>query len=246
MDGEGGTGRGMNEANKGESAGTVTEQGGQRDGAAGNREAETQGPWERGVSGGLGTGLLEAGRGRGPEVWESGAGVTPVTFRGLPGTSGETPTVREMQTKTQTGPRPLCLVWVPTVSVGGPAREEACLPPGLWGDSNWGDHGGEACRALIGHPGTRGLEGRGPAWTAPFGSGRARVTAGVGPRGARKCLGREGWCPLWQLARPYLAGPTVRVSSRIPGREKVDLALLWAHLPRGQVTGAREAAGAQK
>lgn len=161
MDGEGGTGRGMNEANKGEGAGTVTEQGSQRDGAAGNREAETQRPWERGVSGGLGTGLLEAGRGRGPEVWESGAGVTPVTFRGLPGTSGETPTVREMQTKTQTGPRPLCLVWVPTVSVGGSAREEACLPPGLWGDSNWGDHGGEAWRALIGHPGTRGLEGRG-------------------------------------------------------------------------------------
>lgn len=85
--------------------------------------------------------------------------MTPVTFLGLPDTSGETSTVRGMQTTAQTAP--LCLMWVPTVTVGGPAREAPCFPRGLWDDFNWGEHGGEAWRPLIGHPGTRDLEGRG-------------------------------------------------------------------------------------
>lgn len=135
---------------------------------------------------------MEAGRGRGPGVWESGpgAGVAPVTFLGLPSTSGETSTLRGMQTTAQTGPRPLCLVWVPTVSVAGPAREAACLPPGLWGDSDWGDHGGEAWRALIGHPGTRGLEGRGLAGPPLLDPGERESRQGWVPE-ARESLWAE-------------------------------------------------------
>lgn len=67
----------------------------------------------------------------------------------------------------------------------------------------------------------------------------------MGPRGTGKPLSAEKTGVHCGNLSDYLAGPTVRVSSRTPDREKGDgLTQLWAHLPRGQVGGARAAPGA--
>lgn len=67
----------------------------------------------------------------------------------------------------------------------------------------------------------------------------------MGPRGTGKPLSAEKTGVHCGNLSDYLAGPTVRVSSRTPDREKGDgLTQLWAHLPRGQVGGARAATGA--
>lgn len=137
------------------------------------------------------------------------------------------------------------------MSLHNPRQAESGRPAGPLGRLQLGHLGSSARQSgwlengvLIGHPGTRDCDGRGLRRTAPFESQRTEGRGRGGSQRHRKPLSAGKTGVHCGNLSDYLAGPTVRVSSRAPDREKgVGLAQLWAYLPRGQVGGARAATG---